>query len=231
MKKAISILAALILIVSFAVSANAAEQGLTQDTEDMKENIMLRVNEYMFSDAARAKVLMDEDHYDVSSHVDDIVRQEHLKAGWTETETMPHTAQEVLEIVEKEVDAQAVSLAYMDIEQAPEELKDYILSARREMIYRFEWLADGSETGIAYGSQDNEEEKTFEISPRFSDLFPGWYEPRLDLVLPDWQDAPDAVSDKLSPYEEVISAPVGQVLSIIYATPVSTTLMTEQTDR
>ncbi len=205
MKKTLSVLAALVLMVSFAISAHAAEQELTTDA--MKQNILLRVNEYVFSDTARTKMLVEEDFSDVSSHVDGIVREEHLKAGWTEIRTVPHTAQEVRKIVEEVVDAQAVSLAYMDMEQAPEELKDYILSARREIIYRFEWLADGDHTSVPYGSQEDEKAKTFEISPRFSDLFPGWYEPQLDLVLPDWRDATEVEEDKASFYEAVLSVP------------------------
>ena len=136
MKKTVSILAALVLTVSLAISAHAVEQERPRGGEDVKENVTLRVHEYMFSDMtkAKARAMSDEDFIAISSRVDDIVREEHINAGWTEIKAKPHTAQEVRKIIEKEVDPRAISLAYMDIEQAPEELKDYILSARREII-------------------------------------------------------------------------------------------------
>lgn len=218
MKKTVSILAALVLTVSLAISAHAAEQESPKGGEDVKERVTLRVHEYMLSDMAKAKAgaLSDEELIAMASRVDDIVREEHINAGWTEVKTKPHTAQEVRRIVEREVDPRAVSLAYMDIEQAPEELKGYILSARRETICRFEWQADGDGTCIPYGSDDDEEAKTFEISPRFSDLFPGWYEPQADLALPDWRDAPEIESGI---YEAVLSASIGCSMpyDILYA--------------
>ena len=218
MKKTVSILAALVLTVSLAISAHAVEQERPRGGEDVKENVTLRVHEYMFSDMtkAKARALSEEDFIAMSSRVDDIVREEHINAGWTEVKTKPHTAQEVRKIIEQEVDPRAISLAYMDIEQAPEELKDYILSARREIIYRFEWLGNADKTSMPYGSEDDEDTKTFEISPRFSDLFPGWYEPRLDLVLPDWKNAPESGSGI---YEAVLSASIGCSMpyNILYA--------------
>ena len=170
MKKTVSILAALVLTVSLAISAHAVEQERPRGGEDVKENVTLRVHEYMFSDMtkAKARAMSDEDFIAISSRVDDIVREEHINAGWTEIKAKPHTAQEVRKIIEKEVDPRAISLAYMDIEQAPEELKDYILSARREIIYRFEWQADGDETCMPYDSDDDEDTKTFEKIGRAS---------------------------------------------------------------
>ncbi|WP_300683285.1 hypothetical protein [Acutalibacter sp. 1XD8-36] len=218
MKKTVSILAALILMVSLAISAHAAEQDFPKDSEDVKERVTLRVHEYMFSDMtkAKARALSDEDFIAMSSRVDDIVREEHINAGWTEVKTKPHTAQEARKVAGQEVDPRAISLAYMDIEQAPEELKVYILSARREIIYRFEWLGNADKTSMPYGSEDDEDTKTFEISPRFSDLFPGWYEPQVDLVLPDWKNAPESGSGI---YEAVLSASIGCSMpyNILYA--------------
>lgn len=61
----------------------------------------------------------------------------------------------------------AKEIAYLDLENADEEMKDRILKAREIIIFSSSWVRDGEE---AYLSRDGKLEKL----PEFSELFPGW---------------------------------------------------------
>lgn len=64
--------------------------------------------------------------------------------------------------------AQVNAYAYMDIDQAPAELKDTILECRRAIVYGNQsWTVNGAASIV------NEDGSIVEV-PEFSDLFPGW---------------------------------------------------------
>lgn len=187
---------ALLLAILLAIPASATSiaEERTPDKQTLSETITKRATDLIFQELgsiSKSSAIDTQANFSlIGQEVDSIIREEYVKAGWQETSTGPQTASEVWEAVVEEVDPKAIRLAYMDLSQAPANLHDYILSARREIIYRFDWQSDMTADNIAYGSVNNAEAKTFEITPRFSDLFPGWYEPRIDMVLPDWEDAP-----------------------------------------
>ena len=201
MKKLFVGLLAAALAATLSVTACAADAAQGEQ-EAISTAISQRATKLIFGDRTRSAG-EDRSHAALLAQLDEIVREEHVRAGWTEVPQGPQTAEEVLAIVTETVDPKAAQLAYMDLSQAPEELKDYILSARRHIIYQFSWSGDSEEAGIHYGSDDNAAERCFSIAPRFSQLFPGWYEPNLDLELPDWKDAPiDATSNMEVPKAE-----------------------------
>lgn len=204
-KKVCMALLVSVFAVVFAATAYAAdtqkEQAYEAESDKIYQAASQRVRAYLAEDAgvskerAGAVKLSGEQCQEIGRAIDQIMREEYEKAGWTEVISGARTAQEVYEIVSQDVDERAVKLAYMDLDNTPAELHDYILSARREIIYRFSWSADYVAGELGYGSAENPDERTFEVSPRFSDLFPGWYEPELDLELPDWKDAPNPSVD------------------------------------
>ncbi len=63
---------------------------------------------------------------------------------------------------------EAERYAYMDIDEAPGEIKELILAARKQIIYSKSWAADGV-VGIVKHADGTEEQ-----IPAFSELFPGW---------------------------------------------------------
>ncbi len=69
---------------------------------------------------------------------------------------------------------EAQSFAYMDLDTAPEELREIILKAREVIIYSRAWVADGLEAYVT--SPDG----TRSALPSFSELFPGWELPTID---------------------------------------------------
>lgn len=154
----------------------------------------------------------------------EIIRNEHQKYGWKEDSTIPNDSSEVYNYVVRYIDPKAIRLAYMDYDKASEILKEYILSARREIIYRFSWRADSTKESAGYCFISNVNDRTFAIPPRFSDLFPEWFEPELDMVLPDWAEAPiEGVTDNNTnessiPVEPVLTS-VGSEPAVMYATP------------
>lgn len=196
LKKLLAATAVLALALAFSLSAQAMENDASAAQRDeISQNIALRVNDLLIGSRQQraAGIAPQGEALSPSAkreYVDQIIRDEYQKNGWREVDTMPHTAAQVWETVNREIDQKAVRLAYMDLDQAPEDLKDYILSARRAVIYQFAWTADPAGKTMSYSIEPGEDH-TFEITPRFSDLFPGWYEPQTDLELPDWKDAPE----------------------------------------
>ncbi len=71
--------------------------------------------------------------------------------------------------------AEAASFAYMDVDTAPDELQEKILAAREVIIYSKSWVADGFACYIL--SPDG----TQKTVPSFSELFPGWEIPTIDI--------------------------------------------------
>lgn len=213
----------LAILLAIPASATSIAEERTPDKQTLSETITKRATDLIFQELgsiSRSSAIDTQANFSlIGQEVDSIIREEYVKAGWQETSTGPQTASEVWEAVVEEVDPKAIKLAYMDLSQAPANLHDYILSARREIIYRFDWQADMTADNIAYGSVDNAEAKTFEIKPRFSELFPGWYEPRLDMVLPDWKDAPVFTSIKKDPigtaFDHLLLQPLNGSLSTI----------------
>lgn len=63
------------------------------------------------------------------------------------------------------------SIAYMDLEQASEEMQAQIIEAREEIIYSQSWVADGLQ-----GYVFNEDGIIVEEVPQFSELFPSDWE-------------------------------------------------------
>lgn len=196
LKKLLATTAVLAMALAFSLSAQAMENDApAAQRDEISQNITLRVNDLLLGSRQQraAGIAPQGEALSPSAkreYVDQIIRDEYQKNGWREVSTMPHTAAQVWETVNREMDQKAVRLAYMDLDQTPEDLKDYILSARRAVIYQFAWTADPADKTMCY-SIEPREDHTFEITPRFSDLFPGWYEPQIDLELPDWKDAPE----------------------------------------
>ena len=66
-----------------------------------------------------------------------------------------------------------IGAAYLDLSTAEESLQPVILEARKIIIFRYSWVADGIE-----GFVHDENGKIVEKVPQFSDLFPSdWDEP------------------------------------------------------
>lgn len=64
-------------------------------------------------------------------------------------------------------------IAHLDIDTADEETKEAILSARNEIIYSREWVADGYSMEVV-----DSEGNVKRTIPKFSELFPGWDLPK-----------------------------------------------------
>lgn len=194
MKKPFLVLLMTVLAVIFATAAYASDTGAQAQpgSDVVSENVRQRVSS-LLSEKYRGKSesLDSADFRSLDREIKAIIREEYSTAGWREVVNGPQTAQEVLDIVTEGMDPKVVRLAYLDLDTAPEALKDYILSARRSVIYQFSWEADITTDTFGYGCDCDPASRTFELAPRFSDLFPGWYEPKLSLELPDWRDAPE----------------------------------------
>lgn len=79
---------------------------------------------------------------------------------------------------EKDVELyEAEKYAYMDIDEAPEYLKDDILEARNKIIFSKGWTANGV-NGYVYNLETGE--KLYDL-PTFSELFPDWDIPKLSF--------------------------------------------------
>ncbi len=65
---------------------------------------------------------------------------------------------------------EAEALAYLDLDSAPDEMKERILEARRTVIFSTSWVADGF-SGCVQNVKTGEIIRTL---PTFSELFPGW---------------------------------------------------------
>ena len=74
--------------------------------------------------------------------------------------------------------------AYLDLSTAEESLHSVILEARKIIIYRSSWVADGQ---VGYVFDENG--KIVEKVPNFSDLFP-----------PDWEEPIESIEVDLSYY-------------------------------
>lgn len=66
-----------------------------------------------------------------------------------------------------QTEADIQHFAYLDLESSSEELKPVILLARRQIVYRYDWVADDVR-GWVLGINGNVEE----VLPKFHDLFP-----------------------------------------------------------
>lgn len=69
--------------------------------------------------------------------------------------------------------------AYLDLDSADEALKPVILAARKQIIYRHTWVADGL-SGWILDANGNKKSRV----PEFSEIFPADWEPPIgDLVM------------------------------------------------
>lgn len=73
---------------------------------------------------------------------------------------------------------EANKFAYLDIESASPELKQKILDARSTIIYSSSWVADD-----VFGWKWDKDGVTEEL-PKFSEIFPDWDMPVVDIVFP-----------------------------------------------
>lgn len=70
-------------------------------------------------------------------------------------------------------------LAYLDLDEAPAEMKDEIIDARNTIIFSEDWVADG------YSAEVYDTDGTIIRSiPQFSDLFPEWDLPVFECAKP-----------------------------------------------
>lgn len=98
-----------------------------------------------------------------------MAREHYKELGYAEVES-PITKESIRSCAD--ISSECVELAYMDIDNAPVELQQEILDARREIIYK----ADGwyVANGGVYVTWFDDEEKTWGELPTFEELFPGW---------------------------------------------------------
>ena len=143
----------LAILLAIPASATSIAEERTPDKQTLSETITKRATDLIFQELgsiSKSSAIDTQANFSlIGQEVDSIIREEYVKAGWQETSTGPQTASEVWEAVVEEVDPKAIRLAYMDLSQAPANLHDYILSARREIIYRFDWQADMTADNIA----------------------------------------------------------------------------------
>lgn len=113
----------------------------------------------------------------VSKQLEELVRQAYLDAGYTEAPANQNIK------AQADFPDELAELAYSDLEQADEETKAEILQARRQIIYSYDWCADGGLMVVRNGNE-------FTIPPLFSELFPDWDVPveEPDTCLADTND-------------------------------------------
>lgn len=128
-----------------------------------------------------------------SNEMEEAVRQRYLEQGYTEVIHDPGIA------LQADSPDEVLSLAYMDIEKADEEMKEKILEARNKVIDRYDWAADDV---VAYVV--NDEDRTFEIDPHFSDLFPGWDLPVVNAPVED-EKSPQKGEGGIAPYGDAVT--------------------------
>lgn len=109
---------------------------------------------------------------------------------------------------------EAERYAYMDLESAPEHLKEKILAARNEMIYRYcpGWSANGWECAVI----DLETGEVIRRLPDFYDLFPrDWEIPKEEVSGPMPEQGPEPKSElEVEPEEEESSLAEETVVSV-----------------
>lgn len=70
-------------------------------------------------------------------------------------------------------------LAYLDLDEAPAEMKDEIIEARNTIILSEDWVADGY-----YAEVYDIDGTIIRCIPQFSDLFPDWNIPVVECAKP-----------------------------------------------
>lgn len=171
MKKILLSLAVALLISIVTVSASAAGE---LDSTEASEQEAMAIN----SSILKTMQLIDLSELDYDTQVQ-IFRDAYLAAGWTEVNGDKMSR-------ESNIAPETLELAYMDIDKADGELREKILAAREEVIYNHSWVNDKIE-GVMMGSVDSKN-RQFSITPKFSDLFPGWDVPKCEVI-----DAPVTV--------------------------------------
>lgn len=123
--------------------------------------------------------------------------------------------------------SEAKLYAYLDIEKAPESLREKILKARQAIIFSESWSADGYECYIVDVASGDKIEKL----PEFSEIFPDWDAPVLDTESefnPDWV-IPEYIHPDVDAYVpgwDVSNSPTRRVFygSVYLNTPPADTL-------
>lgn len=104
--------------------------------------------------------------------------EEFAKAGWTIISSEQTVAEEEAEAA-AHIAPRTYELAYMDVNRSSPEMKEEILAARKETIFNHSWYDDSD--GSCYGGFDADfETRSITLVPKFSELFPGWENPKLD---------------------------------------------------
>lgn len=163
MKKILMSLAVALLISLLAVSASAAGESdpdLMQEANDINLSIMENMSSMDLSEL----------DYDVQVRM---FREAYLAAGWTEVNGD-------IKSRESDIAPETLELAYMDIDKAGGRLREKILAAREEVIYSHSWVND-TISGVMMASIDSNN-RQFSITPKFSELFPGWEVPKSEAA-------------------------------------------------
>lgn len=184
MKKFLSVMLALMLIVVLGVTASAADTGSVEDAiEALPEGLS-------------------------TDEMVELIREAYLKAGYTDV------SEDVsIDMQSEEISDEVRELAYMDIDQADEETQAKILEARKAVIYTRSWRADDVVMVTADSLSMN-----FEISPKFSDLFPNWDLP-VEEVDEEEEDEGGSDAFSMNPYPTVTDV----VFNSRYNVPASVT--------
>ena len=194
MKKALFALCTAFLAAALAISASAASNdGLQNSTEPqvtVEETTTMEIDLDDPNCMEMAAVLSRAPQNLSLDEQVEWMRQTYLDAGFED-----HSPDVTVCAQSDNVSEETRKLAYMDIEQADEELKAKILAARKKIIYSYDWRNDdyiAMRVDIAAN--------VIEIPPKFSDLFPGWEIPVDESLIID------SIPDESNVEEETLTA-------------------------
>lgn len=161
MKKILVALTAALFAVLLTMTASAAsDSGETEAARQQMSEAQIEIVEKM------QRLDISSLDYDTQA---EIIRQTFLQKGLTEAENG-------IEAQSVKVNPEVRSLAYSNADLATPEMKEKILNARKEIIYSYSWSNDLAK-GVCVGYSVNLADQTFQIEPKFSELFPGWEVP------------------------------------------------------
>lgn len=161
MKKILTALAAALFAALLTMTASAASESReTEVTRQQMNEAQIEIVEKMQS--------LDVSSLDYDTQAE-IIRQIFADNGLTEVENG-------IEAQSVKVNSETLNLAYLNADLATPEMKEKILNARREIVYSYSWSNDLVD-GVCLGYKVNLADQTFQIQPKFSELFPGWEVP------------------------------------------------------
>lgn len=88
--------------------------------------------------------------------------------------------------------SEAAAYAYMDLESASDEMKEKILAARETIIYSQGWVADGFSAVVTRA------DGTVESLPTFSELFPEWEMPDVEVTQEELENSAVTFEDSIA---------------------------------